>query len=212
MDLSEIFFSIQGESTYNGLPCIFIRTSGCNLKCDYCDTLYAEKISKILNPDEILKRIKAISNCKLAEITGGEPLIQEEIYELFELLNINKYKVLLETNGSILLDKVPDYVCKIVDVKTPSSGYEHSFIINNLQYINAEKDNLKFVIGDLTDYEWVRNFLVLNNLKGQHILISTVFSKVEPSVIVEKILKDNLDVRFQLQLHKYIWSHEKRGV
>ncbi|MCK9330051.1 MAG: radical SAM protein [Candidatus Cloacimonetes bacterium] len=212
MDLSEIFFSIQGESTYSGLPCIFIRTSGCNLKCSYCDTTYANNVGKRLKISEIINEVNTFKGCKLVEVTGGEPLLQSEIYELFEELHTNDYDILLETNGSINLEKVPNYVCKIVDVKTPSSNCGDSFLKSNLDFINPTKDNIKFVIGDLNDYVWSKDFLKNNKLSGQHILFSVVFSKIEPKVIVQKVLEDKLDVRFQLQLHKYIWNPTERGV
>lgn len=212
MDISEIFYSIQGESTYCGLPCIFIRTSGCNLSCSYCDTAYADVINHQFTPEEIIKAINIYNKNAIIEITGGEPLLQKDIYSLFDLLHLNKRKILLETNGSILLDKVPAYVNKIIDVKTPSSNHKDSFVIENLNFYNPQYDNLKFVIGSIEDYDWTKEFLFKYNLNGNSIVLSTVFSRISPQKICESILKDNLNIRFQLQLHKYIWDANKKGV
>ena len=204
MNISEIFYSIQGESTYSGLPCVFVRTSGCNLKCNYCDTKYANVVNCILTPREILSEINKFKHTSLVEITGGEPLFQQDIYELFDVLHSNYFQILLETNGSICLKDVPDYVAKIVDIKTPGSGFSDSFLTENLRFINPQKDNLKVVLSSPEDYEWIKAFLSKHNLSGQHILFSTVHDKIDPKIIIENILKDGLDVRFQLQLHKYI--------
>jgi len=204
MQISEIFHSVQGESVYSGLPCVFVRLSGCNLKCSYCDTKYAENTAYELSAGEVFGQIDAFKHVKVAQITGGEPLLQKEVYELFDILKYNGFLTLLETNGSMDLKYMPDHVCKIVDVKTPSSGFGESFLIGNLKHINPERDNLKFVIGDINDYEWMKEFLSKNKVFGQHVLVSTVFSRIEPKTVVDRILKDGLDVRFQLQLHKYI--------
>jgi len=212
MKIAEIFYSIQGESTYSGLPCLFIRTSGCNLNCFYCDTKYARTPKYQLTNDEILKKINNLSHTKLIEITGGEPLLQEDIYLLFQLLHEHKFQILLETNGSRDLKKVPEFVAKIIDVKTPSSGHSDSFKFSNLNYLHPEKDNLKFVLSNLNDYQWMKNFLQINHISGPYILVSPVFSTINPQTLVENILKDGINVRFQLQLHKYIWDPTKIGV
>jgi 7-carboxy-7-deazaguanine synthase len=211
MNISEIFYSIQGESTYSGLPCVFVRTAGCNLNCAYCDTKYASETRFKLTSEEILRKIRTFKHTNLVEITGGEPLLQKDINALFKLLNDNNFKILLETNGSIDLKTVPEYVCKIVDIKTPSSGHRKSFILSNLNYIDTEKDNLKFVISNLYDYAWMKDFLKKHQLSGQHILVSTVSNEISPQTIAKKILHDGLNVRFQLQIHKYIWGN-KAGV
>lgn len=202
IELSEIFFSLQGESTYSGLPCIFIRFAKCNLNCKYCDTKYAFKTSFLLSIKEIISKIKSLSNTKLVEITGGEPLLQSTIYSLFEELDKNNYTILLETNGSKSLQSIPDYVIKIVDVKCPGSGEGDSFIMKNLQFLH-KNDELKFVLTDLEDYRFAKNFIFTNNLNCK-ILLSTITPGLSPKVISEKILEDQLDVRLQLQLHKYI--------
>jgi len=207
MLVSEIFFSIQGESIYSGLPCVFIRAHGCNLRCHYCDTGYSKQEilkSEDIDSKKILNKINKFPHTHLAEISGGEPLLQSDIYELINLLDEHKFKILLETNGTIDLSQIPNYVCKIVDVKTPSSGYSDSFLITNLNHINPFQDNLKFVLSDFEDYEWMKIFLNKFHLYGHHILVSTAYEKIEPIKIAEKILTDGLNVRFQIQLHKYI--------
>ena len=203
IQIQEIFYSIQGESVYSGLPCVFVRTHGCNLNCLYCDTITVKNPS-VLNLNQILSTINQYSHINVVQVTGGEPLIHDEIYELFSLLKENHFTILLETNGAIEVNKVPDYVCKIIDVKTPGSGHQDSFLIKNLDFINPDKDNLKFVLSDLSDYKWMKNFLAKYGLYGSHVLVSTVFSALKPLEIVEKILEDGLNVRFQLQIHKYI--------
>ncbi|MCL2062981.1 MAG: radical SAM protein [Candidatus Cloacimonetes bacterium] len=209
MQISEIFFSIQGESVYSGLPTVFIRTSGCNLNCNYCDTGYSlNSNSKIfvknVSMKSIIEKINKFPHTNLVQITGGEPLLQEDIYDLMFLLHDNNFKILLETNGSIDISHVPDFVCKIVDIKTPSSGHPESFLLTNLKYINPVKDNLKFVLSDMKDYKWFKDFIIKYQLFGNHVLVSTAFSQITPEKITKKILKDGLDVRFQLQIHKYI--------
>jgi len=204
MIISEIFYSIQGESTYSGLPCVFVRTAGCNLKCAYCDTKYAMERGKTMTIEAILESISHFHHTHLVEITGGEPLLQADIHELFDCLHTQGFHILLETNGSVSLQYIPDYVCKIIDVKTPSSGYAYSFVLDNLRYFNPDKDNLKFVLSSLEDYKWMKTFLKQQGLCGQHILVSTVADQINPQIIAEQILTDGLNVRFQLQIHKYI--------
>jgi len=204
MKISEIFFSIQGESVYSGLPCVFVRVSGCNLKCNYCDTQF-DRDTKEYTPKEIMDVVNTFTHTYLVEITGGEPLLYDDIYELIELLHHAGFKVLIETNGSLSIKDVPDYVCKIVDVKTHGSGHGDSFMVSNLPLINPENDNLKFVLSDMTDYEWMKGFLVEHNVIGSHVLVSTVFDWREGlKAVCTQILEDGLDVRFQLQMHKYV--------
>jgi len=204
MIISEIFYSIQGESTYSGLPCVFVRTSGCNLKCTYCDTKHALQHGKSMTIGAILESISRFKHTSLVEITGGEPLLQEDIHELFDCLHAQGFQILLETNGTVSLQYIPEYVCKIVDVKTPASGYAGYFVLENLFYINKDKDNLKFVLSSLDDYVWMKTFLKQHCLYGWHILVSPVSEMINPQVIAEQILTDGLNVRFQLQIHKYI--------
>ena len=212
LDISEIFFSIQGESTYTGLPCIFIRLAGCNLRCKYCDTTHSYETRFENSSEDVLKAIQKYKPVKLVEITGGEPLLQEEVFQLIRSLHENDHTILLETNGSILLKDVPDYVIKIVDVKCPGSGEENSFLLENLEFINKEKDEIKFVLSDNFDYNWAKDFVMKYNLIDYEILFSPVLEKLEPQKLAKWITEDKLSVRMQLQLHKLIWGREKRGV
>jgi len=212
LNISEIFCSIQGESTYTGLPCIFIRLAGCNLRCNYCDTTYSYESDITLSSGEIISKVKDYEPIKLVEITGGEPLLQDEIHELFELLNKNGYTMLLETNGSISLENIPEDVVKIVDVKCPGSGEENSFLLENLEFINKTKDELKFVLIDNYDYNWAKDFIIKYKLEDYKILFSPVTEKLDPQELVKWIIDDKLDVRMQMQLHKIIWDKEQRGV
>ncbi len=212
LNISEIFCSIQGESTYSGLPCIFIRLAGCNLRCDYCDTTYSYESDISLSINDIITKVKEYDPVRLVEITGGEPLLQLEVYQLFDSLHKDGYTILLETNGSISLKDVPDYVIKIVDVKCPGSGEEESFLIKNLEYINEEKDEIKFVLSDNFDYNWAKDFMIKYKLNDYEILLSPVSEKLESQGLAKWIIEDKLPIRMQLQLHKIIWDKDKRGV
>ncbi len=212
INLSEIFLSIQGETSFSGYPCIFIRFAGCNLNCSYCDTNYARKTEFQLNTCEIIKKIENYQPVKLCSITGGEPLLQTEVYSLLEDLHQLDYQILLETNGSLKLDRVPQYVHKIVDIKCPGSGNENSFLKSNLGYINTDWDEIKFVISSLSDYEWAVKFMESMQLMGHHILFSPVINELEPCKLAEWILSDKLKVRMQLQMHKQIWTDRDRGI
>ncbi len=212
LNISEIFCSIQGESTYAGLPCIFIRLAGCNLRCDYCDTTYSYKSEITLSINDIITKIKEYDPVKLVEITGGEPLLQPEVFKLIESLHKNGYTILLETNGSISLKDVLDYAIKIVDVKCPGSGEENSFLIENLEYINKEKDEIKFVLSDNFDYNWAKDFVMKYKLNDYEILFSPVSEKLNAQDLAKWITENKLSVRMQLQLHKIIWGKDKRGV
>ena len=212
INISEIFLSIQGESSFAGLPCIFIRFSGCNLNCIYCDTKYHSEICCRLTPLQLIKKISEYLPVKLVEITGGEPLLQDDIYELFELLNDRSYKILLETNGSVLLNKIPDYVYKIVDYKLPCSNEYGKFSDENFRFINLKKDELKFVIATYEDYSVAKRVIQSRKIENSNILFSCVFDLISPDQLVAWILKDKLNIRFQLQMHKYIWNKEQRGV
>lgn len=212
LKLSEIFLSIQGESTYAGLPCIFIRLAECNLQCKYCDTTYSYKTKFEKSIEQVLQEIKKYDPVKLVEITGGEPLLQPDIYNLITGLRYHNYKILLETNGTIDLEKVPDHVTKIVDVKCPGSGYKDSFIEKNLHFINPQKDEIKFVLSDKKDYIWAKDFIVQYDIESYKILFSPVVEKLKPALLAKWITEDKLPVRIQLQLHKLIWGKDKRGV
>lgn len=209
--LIEIFCSIQGESSYIGYPCIFIRFAECNLRCNYCDTQYSYRANFSMNIEDILDDIRKYHPIKLVEITGGEPLLQAEITQLIDALLTNGYKVLLETNGSLSLEKIDQRVHKIIDVKTINSGSKNSFCMTNLEIMN-ETDELKFVISDYEDYLWSKDFIFTNNLLGRKIIFSPVFNRIAADVLVSWIVEDKLNVRFQLQIHKYIWDPNKQGV
>lgn len=204
--VNDIFYSIQGESSFSGYPCKFIRLAGCNLKCGYCDTKEALTLvnSKKLSIEEI---INALDNnggkINLILITGGEPLLQEESYELFgELIKLN-YSVLLETNGTINLANVPEKVIKIVDVKCPSSGFSMEFCYENLKYI-TKYDEVKFVIGTDKDYDFAKDFLKTNKLKTNKVIFSAFEDAMPSRELALKILKDELNVRLGIQLHKIL--------
>jgi 7-carboxy-7-deazaguanine synthase len=211
MRVSEIFMSIQGESTYVGLPCIFVRLAGCNLSCKWCNTSYARKPDegRELSVDEIIREVKKY-DCWLVEVTGGEPLIQAETKTLLKsLLDLN-YKVLLETNGSVSLEGLDRRLVKIVDIKCPSSGQEGSFVMENLDCVTPE-DEVKFVIGDRKDYEFASSFME-ESLKDRttRVLFAPVRPTLDPAVLADWILKDCLRVRLQVQLHTYIWAESKK--
>ncbi len=211
LNISEIFYSIQGESSYAGLPCIFIRLAGCNLKCCWCDTTYHNHGTFQLGIEEICTRLTQDYDCRLVEITGGEPLLQAGVYPLMQGLIDTGYQVLVETNGSIPLANVPPQVIKIVDVKCPGSGEVDSFLAINLSFLN-EQDELKFVLKDRTDYEWARDFIKNQLATPPGILFSIVSDSLQNAELAKWILADNLKVRMQLQLHKYIWPPDMRGV
>ncbi len=207
--LSEIFHSIQGESTWVGFPCIFIRLSGCNLRCSYCDTKYAYENEYELTINEIIQKISKYQSTDLVEITGGEPLLQKNVYPLFYKLISKNYIILLETNGSIPLQKVPERIIKILDIKTPSSMMSDKMKWENLQYLN-EKDEIKFVISDKNDFNWAMEKIRKNSLAKRNILFSPVFKKLKPKVLSRWILSSGLSIRLNLQLHKIIYNDKRR--
>ena len=211
LKVNEIFYSIQGESSMAGLPCIFIRLTYCNLRCSYCDTEYAFYEGTNLTVEEILAEIKKY-DCKLVEITGGEPLIQKEIFSLQKTLCDAGYEVMIETGGSISIKELDRRVKVIMDLKCPSSKMSDKNLFENVMYLKSA-DEVKFVIGNREDYEWARGIIDEYTLTEKcSILFSNVFSVLEPIQLAEWILNDNLKVRFQIQIHKYIWSPTQRGV
>mgnify|MGYP001196535015 FL=1 len=211
LKINEIFKSIQGESTYTGLPCIFIRLTYCNLRCTYCDTEYAFHDGQDMSIKEILEHIEPMG-VKLVEITGGEPMLQKNVISLMKELLKNNYKVMLETSGAISLKDVPKGVNKIVDFKCPSSEMSDKNLWSILDELNL-RDEIKFVVGDLNDYKWVKSKISKYNLDSKWtILLSPVFGKITLEEMANWILQDNLKVRLQLQMHKYIWDPEKQGV
>jgi len=211
LKINEIYFSIQGESTKAGLPCVFVRLTYCNLRCKYCDTEYAFYEGKDLSIDEIISEVKKYE-CKLVEITGGEPLVQKEAIILMEKLCDSGYEVLLETGGSLPVKEIDRRVKIIMDLKCPSSGMLKKNYYENINFIKPS-DEIKFVIGSREDYEWTKDILIKYNLtKKSIVLFSVVFGELEPVKLVEWILEDKLDVRFQLQMHKFIWEPTTKGV
>jgi 7-carboxy-7-deazaguanine synthase len=210
-EVTEIYKSVQGESTYMGLPCVFIRLTGCNLRCVWCDTTHAFHNGKNLSIDQIIGQVKSYK-INLVEITGGEPLLQKEVFPLMESLLKNEFKVMLETSGSLSIENVPTEVIKIIDLKCPGSGEENKNLWGNLNHLTS-KDEIKFVIADKVDYEWSKKVLKDYKLdKKNPILFSAVFEKLKLKDLTEWILEDNLPVRLHTQLHKYIWNKKTIGV
>ena len=211
LEVTEIYKSVQGESTYMGLPCVFIRLTGCNLRCIWCDTPHAFHDGKKLSIHQIIDEVKSY-DINLVEITGGEPLLQKEVFPLMESLLKNKFKVMLETSGSLAINNVPAKVIKIIDLKCPGSGEENKNLWENLNHLTST-DEIKFVIADKTDYEWSKKVLQDYELdKKVPVLFSPVFEKLKLKDLTEWILKDNLPVRLHTQLHKYIWDQKTIGV
>ncbi len=209
--INEIYLSVQGESTHTGLPCIFIRLTGCNLRCSWCDTAYAFYEGTNMSIDEILQKVESFG-IHLVEITGGEPLMQDNVYTLMKRLIERGYKVMLETGGSISLKRVPKDVIKIMDLKCPGSSEQEKNNLDNLKLL-APHDEVKFVILDKKDYEWSRDIIKKYKInETAQILLSPVFEKLELKEMVKWILEDRLPVRLQTQLHKIIWDKNTIGV
>ena len=209
--VTEIFHSIQGESTHAGRPCVFIRLTGCPLRCTWCDTAYAFYGGRDMTMDEIVDEVRAI-DCRLVEVTGGEPLSQADSLALLTRLCDEEFEVLLETSGAIDTTGVDRRVHVILDVKCPGSGMSDRMHWPNLERLSP-KDEAKFVIKDRADYEWAREIVRREELATRcTVLFSPVFGDVEVRQLAEWVLGDKLPVRFQLQLHKYIWSPDMRGV
>ncbi|MFQ5353787.1 MAG: 7-carboxy-7-deazaguanine synthase QueE [Thermodesulfobacteriota bacterium] len=212
MLINEIFFSLQGESTFTGLPCVFVRLAGCNLECAWCDTAYARSRADGIEKsvDEVLGEVEKFPR-GLVEISGGEPLLQDETSALAGRLLESFDNVLLETNGSIDISKVPAGVIRVVDVKCPSSGASGTFKMENLTALTPD-DEMKFVIGDREDYEFAVEFITSNGLsrsRAEKILFSPVNGTLPPKTLAEWVLEDRLRVRVQVQLHTIVWPGEK---
>jgi 7-carboxy-7-deazaguanine synthase len=211
LQITEIFKSIQGESSYSGLPCIFVRLTGCNLRCDYCDTEYAFYGGKKMTVGETISEIDRFG-LKLVEVTGGEPLLQVESYDLMKRLLSLNYQVMLETSGSISIQDVPEEVIKILDLKCPDSGEVEKNDFTNIDRL-VSHDEVKFVIGSRKDYEWSRAVLLDYKLREKvNVLFSPVFDVLDLHLLAEWILEDNIHVRLQTQLHKHIWNKNATGV
>jgi 7-carboxy-7-deazaguanine synthase len=228
MHITEIFKSIQGEGTRAGQPCIFVRLTGCNLRCIWCDTAYAFEGGQKMSVEDALERVELLNRrgdgapagVPLVEITGGEPLLQEEIYPLAERLIAAGYTVMVETSGERLIGRLPEKVIRIVDVKCPDSGEADTFNMENLEQLNRN-DEVKFVISSRKDYEFARDFTREHKLEERvhEVLFSPVnedphgkWQGLEPRQLVEWMFEDGLGVRLSLQLHKIVWDPAMRGV
>jgi 7-carboxy-7-deazaguanine synthase len=226
MQITEIYKSIQGESTHAGLPCVFVRLTGCNLRCSWCDSEYTFTGGHRMSMEEVLEEVEHLSPGGLVEITGGEPMLQEkEVVPLMQRLLDDGYTVLLETSGERPLQSVPKGVIKIADVKCPNSGEPDTFQIDNLDTFNSN-DEIKFVLSDRTDYEFARDFVTRHDLarRVNAILFSPAFAKdarggrdtshclLDPRELAEWMLADNVPARLGLQLHKFIWDPALKGV
>ena len=227
MHLIELYKSVQGESSFAGLPCIFVRLAGCNLRCSWCDSEYTFTGGKPFTSDEITAQIEALQPCPLIEFTGGEPMLQaRELLPLMDRLLAGKYTLMIETSGEQPLAAVPRAVHKIVDVKCPGAGSAaNTFRIENLEALTPN-DEVKFVLSDRADYEFARDFIFTHNLATRcgQILLSPAFLKspsdqrstynaaLDPRLLVEWMLADGLPARLSLQIHKYIWEPRKKGV
>ncbi len=212
LTINEIYFSVQGESTWAGLPCVFVRLTFCDLRCTYCDTEYAFYEGKKQSLGEIVDAV-AGHGCPLVEVTGGEPLLQKNVLPLMILLADAGHTVLLETSGAHDISAVDPRVHRIMDLKTPGSGEVERNLFSNIVHL-TQRDEVKFVIGSREDYEWSRAQLREHRLaeRCRAVLYSPIFGRIDPREIVEWILADNLPVRFQLQMHKFIWTPTQRGV
>ena len=211
MRVTEIFHSIQGESTYAGLPCTFVRLTGCPLRCTWCDSEYTFYGGIEMSLDDVMERVRAYA-CRLVEVTGGEPLHQPEAFPLIRTLCEDGRTVLVETSGAIDVSPVDPRAHIILDVKCPGSGMMDRMDWKNLDRLTG-KDEAKFVINDRADYEWSRSILTQYDLTRRcAVLFSPVFGELDLRQLAEWILADKLSVRFQMQLHKYIWDPSMRGV
>jgi 7-carboxy-7-deazaguanine synthase len=212
LTINEIYHSIQGESTWAGEPCVFVRLTFCDLRCSYCDTEYAFYEGKKQTLDEIVAAVAGLG-CKLVEITGGEPLLQKNVLPLMTMLADAGFTVLLETSGAHDIGPVDPRVHRIMDLKTPGSGECERNLLSNIDHL-TERDEVKFVIGSRGDYDWSREHVTKFRLheRCRAVLFSPIFGRIDPREIVEWILADQLPVRFQLQMHKFIWTPTQRGV
>ena len=227
MQITEIYKSLQGESTHAGLPCLFVRLTGCNLRCSWCDSEYAFYGGRKMTPEEVFAEVEQLSpNGGLVEITGGEPMLQErEVVALMRQLVEGGYQVLLETSGERPLDRVPAGVIKIVDVKCPNSGEPDTFRMENLETL-SHRDEIKFVLSDRADYEFARDFTQRHNLakRVNAVLFSPAFRKeatgardsshclLDPQELADWMVADSVPARLGLQLHKFIWDPALKGV
>lgn len=210
LKVCEIFTSIQGESSYAGIPCIFIRLTGCNLRCSYCDTQYAYYEGNEISEEDIMREVRRAC-ISLIEITGGEPLLQKEVFPLIKRLLDEGYKVLVETNGSMSIQEIDKRAVVILDIKTPGSGMNGEMMLSNLDDIK-NTDEIKFVITNKADYEWSKEIIYKYHLINKcHLLLSPAYGILPPEDLVTWILDDGLQARLNLQLHKYIYGPDRKG-
>jgi 7-carboxy-7-deazaguanine synthase len=210
--INEIFFSIQGESTWAGRLCAFVRLTGCDLRCSWCDTEYAFHEGRTMAVEEVAAQLLGYG-CDLVEVTGGEPLLQAGVYPLIARLLDTGTTVLVETSGASDVSRLDARAIKVMDLKCPGSGESARNLWSNLEHLTP-RDEVKFVIADRADYEWARDVLRRDNLapRVNAVLMSCVFGRLEPALLAGWILADRLPVRMQLQMHKHIWAPDARGV
>ena len=210
--MNEIFHSIQGESTYAGRPCVFVRLTACDLRCSWCDTPYAFTEGRKRSLEDVLAEVDRFG-CDLVEVTGGEPLLQEEVYPLLQSLADRGRTVLLETGGHRSIERVPSSVITVLDVKCPGSGESHRNDWANLDRLRPH-DEVKFVVKDRADYEYAREVIRQYDLgaRAAAVHLSPVYGELKPRTLAEWVLADRLPARVQLQLHKFIWEPHTRGV
>jgi 7-carboxy-7-deazaguanine synthase len=212
LTVNEIFHSIQGESSFAGRPCVFVRLTACDLRCTWCDTPYAFYEGRKMSVDDVIADVES-RGCDLVEVTGGEPLLQQDVYPLMQRLVDSGKTVLIETGGHRSIAQVPEGVVRIMDVKCPGSGESSKNDWSNLPLLTG-RDEVKFVIADRVDYEFAREIVAREGLTGRcgAVLFSPVHGVLDPKQLAAWVLADRLTVRVQLQVHKYIWSPETRGV
>jgi 7-carboxy-7-deazaguanine synthase len=210
--INEIFLSIQGESTHAGRPCTFVRLTACNLRCNYCDTEYAFYEGRRMTVAAVVEQVEGYG-CPLVEITGGEPLLQQGVYPLCAALLESGKQVMIETSGAIDVSRLDPRVIKIMDLKCPGSGEAQRNLWSNLRHLTAH-DEVKFVISDRADYEWARAVIAEHGLERRvnAVLLSPAFGRIDAASLASWMLEDHLPARLQLQMHKYIWSPNARGV
>lgn len=208
--VTEIFFSIQGESSHAGRPCVFVRLTGCNLRCVWCDSEYTFTGGERMSIDEVMARVESYG-CKLVEVTGGEPLAQAEAFDLIRRLCDEQYEVLIETSGSIDVTPVDPRAKIILDIKCPGSGEAEKNLWKNLDILRPH-DEIKFVIADRNDYEWAKRVIEERGLDRRTLLFSPVWGTMDMKSLAEWMLADRVPARFQTQLHKHIWGPDVKGV
>ncbi len=213
--INEIFYSLQGEGSRMGRPCVFVRLQGCNLRCDYCDTMYSVEMNNpysIMTFDEIVNEVNKY-NCKFIEFTGGEPLIHKNIDKLINYFIDSDYEVAVETNGSIDISRYNSKLIKIIDIKCPSSSMSNKNLYSNIAML-SKQDEVKFVVSNYEDYQFAKecidNYNILNYVN--EIIISPVYGTIDYKILAAYILSDSLKVRLQIQLHKLIWGENSKGV